>query len=115
MGDTTGRIARSPVDEADIRTQDIREEIAQTRMEMSKTIGAIEDRLRPSNLVARAGETVRNTATEKVKDMANTAGYAANRINNTSFARMVKSNPIPSAMIAVGTAWLLMRRRRTAG
>jgi hypothetical protein len=111
MDDTTGRIARSP----DIDTRDIREEIAQTRIEMSETIGAIEDRLRPSHLVARAGETVRNTATEKVNDIANTAGYAANRLMNSSFARTVRANPIPSAMVALAGGWLLMHRRRTPG
>jgi hypothetical protein len=82
---------------------------------MSETIEAIEDRLRPSNLVARAGETVRNTATEKVKDMANTAGYAADRVMDTSFAQTVRSNPIPAAMIGIGTAWLLMKGRGNSG
>lgn len=112
MDDTTGRLGdRLAQDETEIRTQEIREEIAQTRMEMSETIEAIEERLRPSNLVAQAGETVRNAATDKVKSMANTAGQAADRVMDTSFAQTVKGNPIPVAMIGVGAAWLLMNRR----
>jgi hypothetical protein len=112
MDDTTGRV-NPPLDqdETDIRTSEIREEIAQTRIEMAETIEAIEERLRPSNLVAQAGETVRNAATEKVKDMANTAGYAADRMMDSSFARTVRDNPVPAAMIGIGTAWLLMNRR----
>ena len=116
MDDTTGRVS-DPLgqDETEIRTQEIREEIAQTRIEMSETIEAIEDRLRPSNLVAQAGETVRNAATEKVKSMANTAGYAADRVMDTSFAQTVRGNPIPVAMIGIGAAWLLMNRRNDRG
>lgn len=112
MDDKTGRVTPPRAeDETDIRTQEIREEIAQTRMEMSDTIEAIEERLRPSNLVARAGETVRNATTEKVKSMANTAGQAADRVIDTSFARTIKEHPIPAAMIGIGAAWLLMTRR----
>ena len=113
MDDTAGRVGspRSDQDETDIRTQEIREEIAQTRIEMSETIEAIEERLRPSNLVAQAGETVRNAASEKVKSMANTAGHAADRAMDTSFVQTVRANPIPAAMIGIGTAWLLMKGR----
>lgn len=112
MDDTTGRVSpRRDKDETEIRTQEIREEIAQTRIEMSETIEAIEERLRPSNLVAQAGETVRNAATEKVKDMANTAERAADRVMETSFAQTVRANPVPVAMIGIGAAWLLMKGR----
>lgn len=112
MDDTTGRVTGSSTqDETDARTQEIREEIVQTRIEMSETIEAIEDRLRPSHLVAQAGETVRNAATEKVKSMANTAGHVADRAMDTSFAQTVRSNPIPAAMIGIGAAWLLMKGR----
>lgn len=112
MDDTTGRVgARRDTDESEIRTQEIREEIAQTRIDMSETIEAIEERLRPSNLVAQAGETVRNAATERVKDMANTAARVADRVMETSFAQTVRANPVPVAMIGIGTAWLLMKGR----
>lgn len=113
MDDTAGRVGspRGEQDDTDIRTQEIREEIAQTRVEMSETIEAIEERLRPTNLVAQAGETVRNAATEKVKSMANTAGHAADRAMDTSFVQTVRANPIPAAMIGIGTAWLLMKGR----
>jgi hypothetical protein len=108
--------------DTDRRTREIRAEIAQTREEMSETIEAIQDRLTPAHLVEQAKETVRdaasrkmqqmkNTAGDKVQHMANTAGSAAERVIDSSFAQTVRSNPIPIAMIGVGAAWLLMKRR----
>jgi hypothetical protein len=112
MDDTTGRVTASDAqDDTDARTLEIREEIAQTRVEMSETIEAIQERLTPSHLVAQAGETVRNATTEKVKQMANTAGHAADQVMDSSVAQTIRSNPIPVAMIGIGTAWLLMKRR----
>jgi len=46
-----------------------------------------------------------------VKQMGNTAGHAAEKVMDSSFAQTVKANPIPSAMIGIGTAWLLMKGR----
>ena len=109
MDDTTRRVGGA--DETDLRAEELRAEIAQTRSDMSETIEAIQERLTPSHLVAQAGETVRNATTEKVKQMANTAGYAADQVMESSFARTVKSNPIPAAMIGIGAAWLLMKGR----
>jgi len=112
MDDTTGRVTASDAqDDTEARTQEIREEIAQTRVEMSETIEAIQERLTPSHLVAQASETVRNATTEKVKQMANTAGHAADQVMDSSVAQTIRSNPIPAAMIGIGAAWLLMKGR----
>lgn len=112
MDDTTGRLTTPRTsDDPEVRTQEIREEIAQTRVEMSETIEAIQERLTPGHLVAQAGETVRNAATEKVKDMANRAGYAVDQLRESSFVETVRSNPIPAAMIGLGAAWLVMKGR----
>jgi len=113
MDDTTGRVAAdsglTPQDEA--RTREIREEITQTRADLSETIEAIQERLAPSNLAAQAGETVRNATTEKVKQMANTAGRAADQVMDTPVVETIRSNPIPAAMIGIGAAWLLIKGR----
>jgi hypothetical protein len=104
--------------DTDQRTQEIREEIAQTRDNMSETLDAIQDRLKPANLVAQAGETVRNATTEKVKQMANTAGQAADQVMGSSFMETMRSNPVPAALIGIGAAWLFFSGRsktRTAG
>jgi hypothetical protein len=116
MDDTTGRVGRDGLTHEDeARTREIREEIVQTRAELSETIEAIQERLTPSHLVAQAGESVRNATTEKVKEMANTAGRAADQFMDSPVVETVRSNPIPAVMIGVGTAWLLMKGRGDAG
>lgn len=105
-------------DEADgaPRTEEIRIEIAQTREEISETIDAIQEKLRPRNIVANATERVKAATTEKVKAMADTAGDTAHtmmeRTRETAggFMNTVRDNPIPAAMIGIGAAWLLSRR-----
>src|SRR4029079_10175969 len=116
MDDTTGRVGRDGLTREDeARTREIREEIVQTRAELSETIEAIQERLTPSHLVAQAGESVRNATTEKVKEMANTAGRAADQFMDSPVVETVRSNPIPAVMIGIGTAWLLMKGRGDAG
>lgn len=101
--------------EADERAREIREEIAQTRDDMSETIEAIQDRLKPSTVVANATERVKSATTEKVKQMANTAGDAADRVVHNSFVDTIRDNPWPVAMIGIGAAWLWMRGRSDSG
>ncbi len=101
--------------EADERAREIREEIAQTREDMSETIEAIQDRLNPSTVVANATERVKSATTEKVKQMANTAGDAADRVMHNSFVDTVRENPWPVALIGIGAAWLWMKGRSDSG
>jgi ElaB/YqjD/DUF883 family membrane-anchored ribosome-binding protein len=97
--------------ETDVRAREIREEIAQTRDNISETLGQIQDRLKPSTIVAEAGERVKSATTEKVKQMANTAEYAADRVVHNRFMDTVRENPWPVAMIGLGAAWLWMNGR----
>ena len=100
------------------RTQEIRAEIEHTREEMSETIEAIQERLQPGNIVAGATERVRAAATEKVRNMADSASETArNAMERTremtgDFAEIGRQNTIPAAMIGVGVAWLLIDRFR---
>jgi gas vesicle protein len=133
MDDATGRVRQSdrtargavaaPVNEridptlpaeTDERAKEIRQEIAQTREDMGETIEAIQDRLKPSTIVANATETVKNATTEKVKQMANTAGEAADRVMNNTFMDTIRDNPWPVAMIGFGAAWLWMKGRSSS-
>lgn len=117
MDDSTRRMTRAgktdPAlpDETEIRAVEIRAEIAETRGEISETIEAIEERLSPSHLAQQAKDTVRNAATEKVKQMANTAGDTMDQLFGNSIMDTVRANPIPAAMIGIGAAWLLKNRR----
>ena len=51
--------------DADERTRQIRDEIAETRVELTETIDAIQEKLTPRNIVASATDRVRTAATER--------------------------------------------------
>lgn len=99
MDDRTKGVTEEAV--TDHRTREIRAEIEQTREDMSETIDAIQEKLRPGNVVAEATERVKDATTEKVRHMANRASDAADR-----------QTLLPAALIGIGTAWLLMNRSK---
>ena len=108
-------------DDADRRTRDIRAEIEQTREEMSETIEAIQERIRPRNLVADAADRVRHSAKEKVTSMAHNAGRRAQAMMHQTegvtgqFSGGRAQNAIPLALIGLGAAWMLWNRSRSDG
>ena len=134
MDDTPGRVRHDATDRTgqptehtredadpgsvDDRAREIRNEIEETRAEMSETIDAIQERLNPRNIVANATNRVKNAATERVREMADTAGQTAQqamdytRETARDVRRQVRQNPIPLALIGVGAAWLLANRSR---
>ena len=77
------------------RTREIRAEIEQTREEMSETVNAIQERLRPGNIASNAAETVKHAARERVRDVA-----------DSESVQYVRANPIPTAMVGLGIAGL---------
>jgi hypothetical protein len=77
------------------RTSEIRRDIERTREDMSETVDAIQDRLRPRNIAANAVDSVRNRASETARDIA-----------DTEPVQYVRANPIPTAMVGVGIAGL---------
>jgi hypothetical protein len=84
------------------RTEEIRAEIEQTRGEMSETVNAIQERLRPRNIASNAAESVRHAASDKARDLA-----------DSEVVRGMRANPIPSAMIGIGiagAAWMAFNR-----
>ena len=113
-----GGTPASDSDDTDRRTREIRAEIEQTRGEMSETIDAIQEKLRPGNVVAEAKERVKSATTERVRQMADSASetahnaYEQTRQMAGQVVEGARSNAIPAAMICVGTAWLLFDRYR---
>lgn len=105
-------------------TTHLREEIEQTRAELSDTINAIQDRLNPQNLMEQAKETARDTATDMVAQAKETVreatiGKAEQMVSNvgdtargtgSSIIGTIKQNPLPAALVAVGVGWLWMNR-----
>jgi ElaB/YqjD/DUF883 family membrane-anchored ribosome-binding protein len=107
-----------PVSDTPDETARIREEIEHTRANLSGTIGELQDRLSPENLVSQAGDAMRGAVEQKVKTMVNTASNTASRVaeqarsSAESLSSQVQSHPLPSALALGGLAWWLMRSRR---
>lgn len=99
---------------------EIRHSIEQTRSDLSETIDELQERLSPSHLkeqvkeqvmeqYRQARDSVREATIGKVEDMVERVGdtmYQARR----GVVDAVTENPIPSAMVAIGLAWLWMNR-----
>jgi hypothetical protein len=79
----------------EVRTRQIRAEIEQTRGEMSETVNEIQERLRPGNIASHAAETVKEAASERMRDIA-----------ESDSIHYVRANPIPTAMVGIGIAGL---------
>lgn len=106
----------SDATDVDPRTNEIRRDIEQTRDEMSETIDAIQDKLRPANIVSSATERVKQATTERVRQMTQLAGDAADRMmygrgSSEGVMGGIRQNPIPAALIGIGAAWLYMSSR----
>jgi ElaB/YqjD/DUF883 family membrane-anchored ribosome-binding protein len=98
-------------------TDEIRGEIERTRVEMSETIGEIQDRLRPDHLLQQAKDGVREAAVGKAKTImssaSDTAYGAAQRARGygNHLAWYAKEHPIRMAVTAGVITWLCMRSR----
>jgi ElaB/YqjD/DUF883 family membrane-anchored ribosome-binding protein len=93
------------VESTEATPERIREDIEQTRAQMSGTIDEIQERLSPKRLVNEAKETVRDATVGKVKDVMNNASESAGGI-----VERIKENPLPAALIGLGAYWLLTRQ-----
>ena len=109
----------------------LREDIAQTRAEMSGTIDAIQERLEPQRLVGEAKDAAKEAVQGMVQETTGavreaTIGKAEQMAGNvTDTARgasstimdTIRENPVPTALAAIGLGWLLMstKNRSPAG
>ena len=87
------------------RTRQIEGDIEHTRAELSETIDALQEKLRPSNLVSDATDRVKTATTEKVRDMADTAGDTVQEMWADT-----RQNPLPALLIGAGVTWMLYDR-----
>jgi len=89
------------------RTHELRAEIAQTRDELSETVNAIQNRLRPSTIAAEAADGVKRAALNTARE-----------VGDSEPVVYARANPIPTAMVAIGVAgaaWLAMAGRDGRG
>jgi hypothetical protein len=96
-------IGAATAEPPDVRTREIRAEIEQTRDDMSETVNAIQDRLRPSTIASQAADSVKEAAMDKARDIADS--------DSVMYAR---ANPVATAMVGIGVAgvaWLALAGR----
>lgn len=116
VGDSAGPDSSEGVEGA----EEIREEIEQTRAELSETIDAIQERLQPRNLVADAKEAAKDAAADAVENVRDaTLGRAERMVSNVgetvggagnSIMDTIRANPVPAALAGIGLGWLFMKR-----
>ncbi|MGI6208011.1 MAG: DUF3618 domain-containing protein [Anaerolineae bacterium] len=90
--------------------EEIREDIEDTRAEMSETVDALQERLSPERLRQEATITVREATIGRAEDMAERASKRARSFTST-LMDTVKSNPVPAALAGIGLGWLAMEYR----
>ena len=81
------------------RTRAIKAEIDQARGDMSETVNAIQERLRPASIAANAAESVKHAALDKARDIA-----------ESDSVMYVRANPMATVMLGVGVVgltWML--------
>ena len=109
----------------------LREDIAQTRAEMSGTIDAIQERLEPQRLVGEATDAAREAVQGMVQETTGAvreatigkAGQMAGDVTETArgasstIMDTIRDNPVPAAIAAIGLGWLLLssKNRSPAG
>jgi ElaB/YqjD/DUF883 family membrane-anchored ribosome-binding protein len=126
-GEAPRVVGGEPTPDAEVvpETEELRAEIEQTRAEMSGTIDAIQERLRPETLAEQAKEAAAEAASgavESAKEAVReaTIGRAermVREVNETaretsgSLMDTIRDNPIPAALAGIGLGWLWMNRR----
>lgn len=98
-------------------TDEIRSEIERTRVEMSETIGQIQDKLSPDYLLQQAKNGVKEAATEKVRNIMHSAGEKAHTVATRArgagdyFAGYAAAHPIRLALTVGAVTWWMLRSR----
>jgi ElaB/YqjD/DUF883 family membrane-anchored ribosome-binding protein len=108
---TAEQSSPEPADEQ--HPDEIREDIEDTRTEMSSTIDEIQERLSPQNLMDQAKSSVRDATVGKAERMVSDASDTAKDARN-SMMETIKKNPLPAAMVALGVGWLWTHRESTS-
>jgi len=98
-------------------TDEIRGEIERTRVEMSETLGEIQDRLRPDHLLQQARDGVTEAAAGKVRTMMHSAGETAQTVatrardTGSHLARYAQTHPLHVAIAVGAVTWWMLRNR----
>jgi ElaB/YqjD/DUF883 family membrane-anchored ribosome-binding protein len=97
----------------------IKSEIERTRVEMSETIGEIQDRLRPDHLLQQAKDGVTEAAAGKVRNIMSSAGETAHIVADQArgvgshLSWYVREHPLRVALTVGAVTWWMLRGRQT--
>lgn len=103
----------APESDEDQDIEELRDDIEETRAELSQTIDAIQERLAPQNLMEQAKDAARDATIGRAEQMVSDASDTAKDVS-TSMIETIKQNPLPVAMVAFGVGWLWMHRQSAA-
>jgi hypothetical protein len=104
--------ARPTADADEQRARELRSDIEQTRDDMSETVDAIQDRLRPSNVVAQAKAATADKAREMASSAADTAEEWWEASGGQGLVDRIRNHPVPAAMAGAGLLWLAFSNGR---
>jgi ElaB/YqjD/DUF883 family membrane-anchored ribosome-binding protein len=108
--DTTPDTAGGTTDDPEA----LRAEIDQTRARMSETLDELGERLNPQNIKEQVKDQLRDATIGTVADVARSATERV-RDSGGTIMSVIRDNPIPAAMVAVGLGWMLVNSRRENG
>jgi ElaB/YqjD/DUF883 family membrane-anchored ribosome-binding protein len=107
---------RNPVN-GSRETEEIKHEIERTRIEMSETLGEIQDRLRPDHLLQQARDGVTQAAAGKARTIMNSVGDTASTVAARTrdagnyVADYAIEHPIRIAIAVGAVTWWMLRGR----
>lgn len=95
------------------RSEQLRNDIDTTRLQMDQTIDALADRLKGRHLADEVIGLLRtNVSEEKMEKIKNQITQTTNSTVNT-VVNSIKANPWPALLIGAGAAWLIYRSRHS--
>jgi ElaB/YqjD/DUF883 family membrane-anchored ribosome-binding protein len=88
-------------------SEEIKEDIQETRRDMGRKIDAIQEQLNPDNLKAKARDVVNEFATATAESISE---YVRTNARDLAYSvtDVVKHNPVPAALIGLGLGWILV-------
>jgi ElaB/YqjD/DUF883 family membrane-anchored ribosome-binding protein len=98
-------------------TAGIKHEIERTRVEMSETLGEIQERLRPDHLLQQARDGVKDAAADKARSIMSSAGETAAEVAyqargaGESLVSYVRQHPVQVALTVGAFTWWMLRNR----
>jgi hypothetical protein len=99
--------------------EQLRQQIADTRAGMTDTLDAIQDRVKPRNVVNRTVESMKESTMSRVRNFADSVGSAAGYVMartqqpRAKLMRATRQNPVPAAVIGAAAMWMIVRAIRS--